>query len=416
MKIKFLLAAGLIASAFSVQAQNANRGFAITGDGNNDYAWMNIREVDLSSGKVTATIFDRTKSEFNITDVLAKKTLTNANIYDGTGYGASMYPTATFVAAAAYDNRSQKLFFIPMRMGQIRWMDASAKTDKPSFYTIEIPGYVPSANNEESNNITRMVIGADGNGYAITNDANHLYKFTTGKKPTVVDLGNVLDAEQNAGLSIHNKCTSWGGDMIADAYGKLYVISATKNVFEIDANSRVATLKGSISGLPANFTANGAAVDANGDVVLSSATAFVGYYKMNMKDLAATLITGSDVKYNASDLASGNFLYQKEADAARAALVKPLVATTITSESNVFPNPVTGSSFNVLLSGKAQGLHTVIITDLAGRVLQSNRTALTKGQQVQQVNLVNKPSKGTYLVKVLDEKGIEIISDKVVIL
>lgn len=146
MKLKFLLAASLIAATFNAEAQNANRGFAITGDGNNDYAWMNIREVDLSSGKVTATIFDRAKSPFNITDVLAKKTLNQNNVYDGTSYGASMYPTATFVAAAAYDNRSQKLFFIPMRMGQIRWVDVSKKTETPSFYSIEIPGYVPSAN------------------------------------------------------------------------------------------------------------------------------------------------------------------------------------------------------------------------------------------------------------------------------
>jgi Secretion system C-terminal sorting domain len=416
MKSKFLLAASLVATVFTAEAQNANRGFAITGDGNNDYAWMNIREIDLSSGKVVNTIFDRTKSNFSITDVQAKKTLDKTSVYDGTAYGATMFPTATFVAAAAYDNRTEKLFFIPMRMGQIRWMDASKKSESPSFYSIEIPGYTPSAYNEEANNITRMVIGADGSGYAITNDANHLYKFTTGKKPTVVDLGNVMDAEQNGGLSVHNKCTSWGGDMIADAYGKLYIISASKNVFEIDATTRVATLKGTISGLPANYTANGAAVDADGNVILSSAIAFVGYYKMNMKDLAATLVEGSDVKYNASDLASGNLLFQKEADAARTALQKPLVFTNITSESSVFPNPVTGNTFNVLLSGKLQGTYTVTITDLAGRAVQNNRATIVKGQQVQQVNLLNKPSKGTYLVRVLDEKGIEVLSDKLVIL
>ncbi len=416
MKSKFLLAACLAATAFTAEAQNANRGFAITGDGNNDYAWMNIREIDLSSGKVVSTVFDRAASAFSITDVQAKKTLSKTNVYDGTSYGASMFPTATFVAAAAYDNRTEKLFFIPMRMGQIRWMDASKKTESPSFYSIDIPGYTPSAYNEEANNITRMVIGADGSGYAITNDANHLYKFTTGKKPTVVDLGNILDADANGGLSIHNKCTSWGGDMIADAYGKLYVISASKNVFEIDATTRVATLKGTITGLPANYTANGAAVDADGNVVLSSAIAFVGYYKMNIKDLAATLITKSDVKYNASDLASGNLLYQKEADAARTASQKPLVLTNITSESSVFPNPVTGNTFNVLLSGKLQGTYSVVITDLAGRAVQNNKSTIVKGQQIQQVNFVSKPSKGTYLVRVLDEKGIEILSDKLVIL
>ncbi|MEI9956836.1 MAG: hypothetical protein WDM90_11155 [Ferruginibacter sp.] len=35
---------------------------------------------------------------------------------------------------------------------------------------------------DEANHITRMDIAADGNGYAITNDGNHLIRFTTGKK------------------------------------------------------------------------------------------------------------------------------------------------------------------------------------------------------------------------------------------
>ena len=44
------------------------------------------------------------------------------------------------------------------------------------------------------------------------------------------------------------------------------------------------------------------------------------------------------------------------------------------------------------------------------------KVGLTKGQQVQQVSLKSRPTAGTYLVKVLDEKGNEMISDKVVIL
>ncbi len=416
MKFKILLTASLIASAFAANAQNANRGFAITGDGNKDFVWMNIREVDLASGKVTKTIFDRSKTNYTITDVVSKKAFNQTTVLDGTAQSATMYPTATLVAAAAYDNRSQKLFFVPMRLGQIRWMDASAKGEVAYFSSIEIPGYTPSNNAEEANNITRMVIAADGNGYAVTNDGSHLYKFTTGKKPTVTDLGSLIDADENKGLSVHNKCSSWGGDMIADAYGKVYIISATKNVFVVDVNTRVTTFKGTITGLPGNFTANGAAVDANGDVVLSSATAFVGYYKMNIKDLAATVIGGSDEIYNASDLASGNLLFQKEVDQARAANTTPLIATTITSESNVFPNPITGNSFNVMLAGKLQGTYTILITDLAGRALQTSRIALSKGQQTQQVSLSSKPSKGTYLVKLLDEKNVEVLSDRVVIL
>ncbi len=418
MNVKILLTAGLVASALAVNAQNANKGYAITGDGNKDYMWMNIRQVDLGNGQITKTIFDRTKTNYTITDVEAKKTLNQTTVNDGSQYGAALYPTSSFVAAAAYDKRNDKLFFVPMRIGQLRWMDASIKNETPTFYSIAIPGYVPSSYTEEANNITRMVINADGNGYAVTNDGNHLYKFTTGRKPSIVDLGGLVDAEENKGLSVHNKCSSWGGDMIADAYGKLYIISATRNVFVVDVNTRITTFKGTITGLPAGFTANGAAVDEAGNVILSSATAFVGYYKMSIADLAATKIEGSDVVYNASDLASGNLLFQKEADQARnAAIVKFVpVNNSVISESTVFPNPVTGGTFNIMLAGKLQGNYTVVLSDLAGRALQTTRVGLTKGQQTQQVSLNNHPTKGTYLVKVLDENGAEILSDKLMIL
>ena len=416
MNIKFLLTTGLIASTFVVSAQSANRGYAITGDGNRDYMWMNIRKVDLGTGQVNNTIFDRTKTNFNITDVDAKKTLNQTTVNDGTGYSAALYPTASYVAAAAYDRRSEKLFFVPMRLGQLRWMDMGAKGDVANFYSVAIPGYVPSSSVEEANNITRMAIAADNNGYAITNDGNHLYKFTTGRKPSVVDLGGLIDAESNGGLSIHSKCSSWGGDMIADAFGKLYIISATRNVFVVDVNTRITTLKGTITGLPANYTTNGAAVDADGSIILCSATSFDGYYKMNINDLVAKKMEGSDVKYNASDLASGNFLLQNEADQARAKNIVDLIPAATGSDNAIFPNPIADNRFNITLGGQYQGVHTILVTDLAGRAVQTIKTTLTKGQQTQQVTLQSRPTKGTYLVKVLDEKAAVVISDKVIIL
>ncbi len=418
MNFKLLLSAGLLASSFIANAQSANRGFAITGDGNKDYMWMNIRQVDLGTGQVSKTIFDRSKTNYNITDVDLKKTLNQATVNDGTAYSAAQYPTSSFVAAAAYDRRSEKLFFTPMRIGQLRWMDANVKNETPTFYSIAIPGYTPSANTDEANNITRMVIASDGNGYAVTNDGNHLYRFTTGRKPSIIDLGGLIDAEENKGLSVHNKCSSWGGDMIADAFGKLYIISATRNVFVVDADTRITSFKGNITGLPANYTTNGAAVDVDGNIILSSATAFEGYYKMSIADLKATKMEGSDLVYNASDLASGNLLLQKEADQARNASVSKIspVNTSVIGENNIFPNPTSSRSFNIILGGKLQGNYSIIITDLAGRSLQNTRSSLTKGQQTQLVNLKSQLTKGTYLVKVVDEKGAEILTDKLMVL
>ena len=83
-------------------------------------------------------------------------------------------------------------------------------------------------------------------------------------------------------MSVHNKCTSWGGDMIADAYDKLYIISANHQYFTVDVDTRIATHLGTITGLPANYSTNGAAVDDDGNIVVSSANTFEGYYKFNI--------------------------------------------------------------------------------------------------------------------------------------
>lgn len=418
MNIKLLLTSSLIASTLAAGAQSANKGYAITGNGNKDFLWMNIRQIDLSTGQVTGNVFQSGKTNYTLTDVDSKNVTTQAAITDGNIYSSALYPTSSFVAAAAFDKRTNKLFFTPMRRGELRWADMNVKNETPAFYTLAIPGYHPSDAANEDQNITRMAIAADGNGYAINNDGSHLYQFTTGKKPVITDLGALADADENKGLSVHNKCSSWGGDMIADAYGKLYIISATRNVFVVDPATRITTYKGSITGLPGTYTTNGAAVDADGNVVICSATMFDGYYKLNINDLKASKMEGSDVVYNASDLASGNLLFQKESDEARQyALTKSLpVATPVTGGSSIYPNPVTSGSFRVLLDGKQDGAFTVVISDLAGRAFQSTKVGLTKGQQSQQITLNSRPAKGTYLVKVIDEKGNILLSDKVMIL
>ncbi len=417
MNFKLLLSATFCFTAINASAQNADKAFAITGDGNQDNFWMNIRQVDLGSGQLTKTIFQRSKTNFVLTDVNTKIASTerteNSNIYM-----SKDYPTGSFVAAAAYDNRNNKLFFAPMRIGELRWVDLDIKNETPKFYTLSSPILNFGNVNDEANHITRMVIAADGNGYAMTNDGNHFIKFTTGKKPVLTDLGNLIDDESNSGLSIHNKCSSWGGDMLADAFGKLYVISASRNVFVVDINSRVATFKGTITGLPANYTTNAAAVNANGDIVVSSANVFEGYFTVKLADLKATAIEGSDKRYNASDLANGNLLLQKEANAASKYTVSrsPILENTFSnSDKRVFPNPVSSSTFAVLFNGYKAGTYNIVLTDISGHSLQTQKASISKGVQTENVNLLNRPAKGMYMVKVYDEAKQVVFTEKIMI-
>lgn len=415
MNIKYLLTTFLIISSLATSAQS-DIAYAITGDGNRDFIWMNIRQVDLATGQVTKSIFQHKTTNYILTDANTKKWVDQSVVAKGDTYGSRDYPTATFVAASAYDNRSGRLYFIPMRMAELRWVDVNVKNQTPVFYTLSSKT-LEFGTSDESGHITRMVIAADGFGYAITNDGNHLIKFSTGKKPVITDLGNLVDAEDNKGVSIHNKCSSWGGDLIADAFGKLVVISANRNVFEVDINSRVTSYKGTITGLPAAFTTNGAAVDKNGDIIVASANTFEGFYKLTLNDLAAKKIEGSDTKYNASDLANGNLLRQKEADAANKFSFNqsPIVNEITRGDNRIFPNPVTLSNFNVVFEGKKEGVYTIVLTDIAGRSMQSKKVHITKGMQTEKVNLLNRPSKGMYMVKVLDESKQAIYTEKVMI-
>jgi hypothetical protein len=377
MNIKFLLSTTFIAAGFSLSAQHAGNTFAITGDGNHDFMWMNIRQVDLASGKIVKDVYQREKTSFVMMDADSK-----------TRSLAGQRPTETMVAAAAYDKNQNKLFFTPMRVGELRWLDLNAKGDAQNYYTVTSSLLNSNAAlADEANHFTRMVIAADGNGYALTNDGSRLVRFTTGKKVTITDMGSVIDDESNKTISIKNKCTSWGGDMIADAYNKLYIISANHYVFSLDVETRVAKQIGYITGLPANYSTNGAAVDQDGNVVVASANTFAGYYKFSMKDFVASFIEGSDMQYNASDLANGNLLYQKEADAARTfADFKPVIPV-ITNEAHIFPNPVTSGEFNIYFEGQQAGKYNVTVTDLSGKPVMNRTVTVNSKTQVETVPL-----------------------------
>ncbi|HQY11334.1 MAG TPA: T9SS type A sorting domain-containing protein [Ferruginibacter sp.] len=407
MNLKLLLSTSFIAASLVSAAQDANRTFAITGDGNGDFMWMNIRQVDISTGKIVQDIYQRNKTAYTLADADTKRPVDNM-----------ARPTETMVAAAAYDKNQNKLFFTPMRVGELRWLDLGAQGDARKFYTVKSVLLNSSESiRDEAKNFTRMVIAADGNGYALTNDGNRLIRFTTGKKVTITDLGNLVDDESNKTISIHNQCSSWGGDMIADAYNKLYVISANHYVFSVNVETRVAKYLGYINGLPANYSTNGAAVDKEGAIVVSSANTFAGYYKFTLSDLNARKIEGSDMVYNASDLANGNLLYQKEADAAKnygTADFKAIVPV-ITNEAHIFPNPVTANEFRISFEGLAAGRYHVTVTDLSGKPVMNRVVTVNGKTQVETVPLNRSFAKGMYMVKVTDANNKFIFTERIVV-
>lgn len=403
---KLLLAITLTSTSFFTHGQNTGKSYAITGKENNPFFWGDIKQVDITTGKVVKTLFEANKTPFKST---GEGKLTEGD--------KNTNPTGLGVAACALDAVHNRLYFAPIHFSTICYLDLNKP--EANFTTIKTSVVTKPLNEtyqSEENQITRMVIAADGYGYALTNDANHLIRFSTARKTAVEDLGTLIDNPANKEISVHNKCTSWGGDMIADAYGKLIIVAASHNVFTVDIAKRVATLTGTITGLPANFTTNGAAVDNDGYMVVSSANVFDALYKVNMKDLSATKIVSIEMPFNASDLANSNFLLQKEADAANSFLSsKSLVPLTTLGDAKIFPNPVKGSEFRILLEGQKAGRYTIVLTDLAGRTIQSKIVSISKSGQVSTIRLTRYQAKGTYLVNILDEKGKNAFTEKLVI-
>jgi hypothetical protein len=415
MKRALLLSTFILSLSIYSLAQDANKAFAITGSGNGDFQWMNIRQIDLATGIVTKNIFEKAVTPFEFRDAVTDKQVVLVTNQEGKQLSAPEYPTATMVAAAAYDKRHNKLFFAPMFINELRWLDLSSNSERPKFYTFSSPLLQIGKSNDEANNITRMTIGADGNGYALTNDGNHLIKFTTGKKVVISDLGALVDASSNDHISVHNKCSCWGGDVVADALGNLYLFTATKNVFKINIDNRIATYIGSITGLSGTYTLNGAAVDNDDNVIISSANTFEGFYKVSMKDLAATKLNTTGPVYNASDLANGNLLFASQLR--NTVGVAPLIQREIIGNQfiSIYPNPAIGSEFKVTFDNKLPGEYTIILTDIQGKTIFSKEVYVKSAGQVETIQLRSHRANGMYMIKVTNAAKKLVFSDKIIL-
>jgi hypothetical protein len=351
------------------------------------------------------------KTTINIAPFISKKLAGNISVPGIVAANPS--PTLMMSAAIAYDQKHGKLFFASMKSGQLIWLDMKSPNNEPAFYTVDQPLVKNVHPDDEAFNITRMTIGANGNGYALTNDANHLIRFTTASKTVITDLGNIVDAEANKGISIHNQCSGWGGDMVADAFGKLFLFSAAHQVFEIDVDSRIATHLGSVLNLPGTFSLNGAAVDNDGNVIVSSANTFEGFYKINMAGLSATKLPTTSQVFNASDLASSYLLNQNEVMMDKAPL--PRLDEIGNRFITIYPNPVSDGQLKISFDKPVAGEYKIELSDLQGRLIDYKKVYIKSAGQLEIFKLHSKIPGGLYLIKVTDTDSKSIFSDKLII-
>ncbi len=398
MKFKSLLPVIALFLLSTATAQKKNtRAFAITSEKQGGAVWTEVKLIDLESGEVVQHVVE---SKLNNYKVLNARSGLPIEIRDknGTVTDFRKMPFSGAVAALAFDKRNNRLYYTPMYVNQLRYIDLNGK--EPVMYYFEDEDFAAVDDiSAEANHITRMVIGADGNGYALNNNSTHLIRFTTGRKPVIRDLGPIEDDPANGEMSIRDRLKSWGGDMVADVSGNLYLVSANRSVFRIDINRRTATFITSLDGLPGNFTTNGAVIDGEGNLIVSSANSIAGYYKIDMKNWKATLIHSAGKVFNTSDLANGNLAFDKEKQDFPALMTRALVAN---DKIEIFPNPVTQYQLNVSFDNRQMGLYTIQLIDISGKTAVQQEVTIGMRGQVAPVKLDQGLARGIYMVKVLN--------------
>jgi hypothetical protein len=410
MRYSFTLASCLVLITAQLSAQQGQTtAYAITSSEKGNFNWTDVKQIDFATGSVTRSVFDARQTNFTVFSARTGKEIKPLAATNGATTNATV-PVASLSAACAYDQRHNRLYYAPLFMNQLRYIDLDEKEPKIYYFDNEQFSPVTDINNE-ANHITRMVIGADGDGYALSNDANHLIRFTTGRKAVITDLGALQDDASNGERSIHAKITGWGGDMIADAAGNLYVISAYRQVFKVNIQSKVATWLAEIKGLSASFTTNGAVVDSEGFLIVSSANTAEGYYKVDMRSWAATRIDIQGTVFNASDLANGNLAFAKDVPSV------PLINRALIRNEKIalYPNPVATNQIYVSFNSKESGRYTIQLVDLTGQVISEKIAVIANGAQVVPVNVKPGLAKGPYMVKVLSNSKKAIFTDKLIV-
>jgi len=386
--------------------------FAVTDVNQTTGGWTVLRKLNLQTGIYSDALLNGVDGKtvaYNATSKLQ----VDVNADARTGLNSSV-PFSTGVAAIAYDRKNNRLYYTPMFIDQLRYVDL--KTMKVFYVTDQPFTGIANGHNDEANVVTRMAITPDGYGYAITNDANSLIRFTTGRKLVIEQLGSLVDDPANTGISVHNRCSSWGGDLVADDAGNLYLFSARNSVFKINIETKVATWLGPIKGLPADFTTNGVVVTDDGNLLAGSQVYSKSWFVIDPKSWTATEYKTPKGVYLTSDLANSNVLSTRKKSPTEIATI----AQQDFAPSNLiqlYPNPVSVSEnqFKVQFNKLQAGDYKIELTDVAGKQIMMQRVTVASDGQIQTINLKKNTAQGIYLVKVSDIYSKSIFTQKLVV-
>jgi hypothetical protein len=427
MKKNVILMATTLLATFVGVAQQQKMVYVVTDEIKTGYGWNMLRSIDVNSKTTSDIILNGTAAKALPFATSTKKPIADfsqngsaiSKVYFDSKSAHYSDPFVSGVAAIALDARHNKLFYAPMRVDQLRYIDLTTN----NVYHVDdnvLTGKAASTattNNCECNVITRMTIGDDGNVYALSNDAKSFVKIN-GKNNKITKLAPLQDDATNVAQNITiADQQSWGGDMVATDNGEFYVISMRNRVFKVNPANSIATYVATVQGLPNQFTTNGAAVLEDGKtLLLSSANYTNGYYTLDISNWTASKFASATetTTYHASDLASSYLV--KTAKTKYIDAVVPVIASNNETVA-VYPNPALRKSgnFSVQLKDVPPGAYTIEIADQLGKVYLTRKVNVTGKNQLEVMAIQTNMIAGSYLVRIMNNNKDIVGNQKLII-
>jgi hypothetical protein len=228
-------------------------------------------------------------------------------------------------------------------------------------------------------------------------------------------LGALIDDPANKNMSVHNSCSSYGGDIVADDKGALYLFSGPNNVFKINPETRVTTYLGHINGLPKDFTTNAAVVTPEGQMLISSAVGKVTNFLLDLKTLKATAFQTNNLAYHTSDLANSNYIITKKSAFTTIETIKPL-KSRLSNSIQIYPNPVIeDNKFTIQFNDLANGTYTLELVGMSGQPVLRKNIAIASKTNIQTITFPTTNAKGLYMVRLVASNKKTVFEQKLIV-
>jgi len=162
---------------------------------------------------------------------------------------------------------------------------------------------------------------------------------------------------------------------------------------------------------------NGAVVDGDGNLLVSSAIDGNKYYIVNPADWSAKPYKAVNGVFRSSDLANSNFISTQKTPKLTNSEIQRLIRPEekFANLIAVYPNPVTTSAIRLQFTKVPAGNYTVELRDILGRTVMQRKIAIETENQIQELKLDRRNTNGIYMVKVLDGTSQSVFTQKLVV-